>query len=302
MREIKKNGRTVEITNPDKEIFPDAGLSKKDLVNFYERMAEYILPYLKNRPLVMHRYPNGISGKDFYQKDQPDYFPEWIKTVKVKLREEGSRHMVLCNDEATLLYLANQASITPHVWLSTIKNLENPDRLIFDLDPPKGNFELVQDGAGDLKKIFDKLDMEAFVMTTGSKGMHVVVPLDGKTDFEESRSFAKKIAAKLADDMPDKYTTEVRTGNRRGRLFLDYMRNAYGQTGVAPYAIRARKGAPVATPLDWSEAVKKDMNAQKYNYKNIFSRLSAKDDPWKNINRHNYSLKTAGKIFDKTFL
>lgn len=298
---MKKNGHTIEISHPGKEIFPEAGMSKKDLVEFYERMAKYILPFLKNRPLVMHRYPNGIEGKDFYQKDEPDYFPGWIKTVKVKLREEGSSRMVLCNDEATLLYLANQAAITPHVWLSTKSDLEKPDRLIFDLDPPKDNFSIVQDGARDLKKIFDKLDMKAYVMTTGSKGMHVVVPLDGKSDFDASRDFAKKVAAKLADEHPDKYTTETRTNKRKGRLFLDYLRNAYGQTGVAPYALRARKGAPVATPLGWNEAGKKDMGPQKYNRSNIFRRLSAKDDPWKDINSHSYSIKTASEKFDKTF-
>ncbi|MFP4470979.1 MAG: non-homologous end-joining DNA ligase [Bacteroidales bacterium] len=301
MSRIEKNGHTIDITHPGKEIFPDAGLTKQDLVDFYERMAGYILPYLKDRPLVMHRYPNGIHQKDFYQKDEPDYFPGWIETVKVKLRGEGSRQMVMCNDEATLLYLVNQACITPHIWLSTRKNLEKPDRLVFDLDPPKENFDLVQDGAKDLKKIFDELDMKSYVMTTGSKGMHVVVPLDGKDDFEAAREFAKKVAVYLADQHPDKYTTETRTDKRRGRLFLDYLRNAYGQTAVAPYAMRARKGAPVAVPLNWDEAGKSDMSAQKFTYKNVFRRLSAKEDPWNDMSRHSYSIGTTLKKFNNAF-
>ncbi len=299
MNEIKSNGQQFEISHPDKVLFPGAGINKTGLIEYYRKMAGYMLPFLKNRPLVMHRYPNGIGDKDFYQKEEPDYFPDWISITKVKLRDGGSEEMVQCNDEITLLYLANQAVITPHIWLSTDDDLEKPDRLIFDLDPPEGNFELVQKGALALRKIFDDLEMKSFVMTTGSKGMHVVVPLDGKTGFDRSRDFAKKVADKLAADQPDAFTTETRKNKRNNRLFLDYMRNAYGQTAVAPYALRARDGAPVATPLDWDEAGKKNMNPRKYNHGNIFRRLSAKEDPWKEMNRHRYSIEAAEKKFDK---
>lgn len=299
MTQIKANGHTIEISNPDKEIFPGEGITKSRLVEYYQKMADRILPFLKDRPLTMHRYPDGINGKDFYQKDEPDYFPGWIDTAKVELREKGKQDFVVCNDEATLLYLANQASITPHTWLSKKQNPEYPDRLIFDLDPPEGDFGIVQDGARELKKLFDKLEMKSYVMTTGSKGMHVLIPLDGKSKFDESRDFAKAVAERLANENPGKYTTETRKNKRRGRLFIDYLRNAYGQTAVAPYALRARKGAPVATPLEWKEAMSKATGPQSFHHGNILRRLSQKKDPWRDMKKHQYNLNAARRRLEK---
>ena len=295
MTKIKANRHTIEISNPDKEIFPGEGITKSGLVDFYRKISKHILPHLADRPLTMHRYPNGINGKSFYQKDEPDYFPGWIDTAKVELREKGEQDFVVCNNEATLLYLANQASITPHIWLSKTEKPEYPDRLIFDLDPPEGDFGIVQDGARDLKKFFDELEMKSFVMTTGSKGMHVVIPLDGKSKFDESRDFAKAVAEKLAKKNPEKYTIETRKNKRRGRLFIDYLRNAYGQTAVAPYAMRARKGAPVATPLEWSEATSSKTGPQTFHHGNIFRRLSQKKDPWHDIGNYSYNIGESTK-------
>lgn len=300
MSDIKSGNRTIELSRPAKVLFPDEDITKKDLVDYYRKMAGHILPFLKNRPLVMHRYPDGISGKSFYQKEEPDYFPEWIDTVEVDLRGNGKSRMVMCNNEATLLYLVSQASITPHIWLSTYENPEKPDRIVFDLDPPEGGFDLVQNAARDLKRLFDDMEMECFVMTTGSRGLHVLLMPDGESDFDEARRFAGMVAERLAEKNPDAYTTETRKDKRRGRLFIDYLRNAYGQTTVAPYAVRARRGAPVATPIDWNEAGKKDLTAQKYHMGNIFRRLSAKDDPWSNINNHRYSLEAAQEKLEQT--
>lgn len=299
MTQVKANGHTIEISNPDKEIFPGEGITKSGLVNFYRKISTHILPHLEDRPLTMHRYPDGINGQDFYQKDEPEYFPGWIDTAKLTLREKGKLDFVVCNDEATLLYLANQASITPHTWLSKKQNPEYPDRLIFDLDPPEGNFGIVRDGAHDLKKRLDELEMKSFVMTTGSKGMHVLIPLDGKSKFDESRDFAKAVAEKLAKKNPEKYTIETRKNKRRGRLFIDYLRNAYGQTAVAPYSLRARKGAPVATPLEWSEATSRKTGPQSFHHGNVFKRLSQKKDPWHDIDRHSFSIGHAMKNLNR---
>lgn len=296
MNKLNSNGHTIEISHPDKMIFPDEGITKSGLIEYYQKIAGHMLAYLKDRPITMHRYPDGINGKDFYQKDEPDYFPDWIDTVKVELRGKGNQDFVVCNDEATLIYLANQASITPHIWLSRKQHLNYPDRLIFDLDPPEGDFGIVQKAARDLKKLFDQLEMKSFVMTTGSKGMHVLIPLDGKSNFDESRDFARAVAKKLADRKPDKYTVEPRKENRRDRLFLDYMRNAYGQTAVAPYALRASKGAPVATPLDWEEALSSKTGPHSFHHGNIFRRLSQKKDPWHDISRHRYSISKARSL------
>lgn len=295
---IKSNSHRIEISNPDKLMFPDTGITKSDLVKYYQKISGYMLPYLKGRPLTLHRYPDGIEGKDFYQKDEPDYFPDWIATIEVKLKSGGIRHMVDCSKEETLIYLANQAMITPHIWLSRKDGLSKPDKLAFDLDPADDNFEVVQQAAGDLKEILDTLGLPSFIMTTGSEGMHVLVPLDGKSKYDHTRDFAKSIADYLANNNPELYTTELRIEKRNNRLFLDYLRNAYGQTMIAPYSLRARQGAPVATPLNWNEALEKDMNSRKYHYGNIFKRLARKEDPWKDYGDHSVNIKEAKKKFE----
>ncbi len=301
MSAITANGHKFELSNPDKVIFPDVNITKKDLVEYYQKISKYILPYLKDRPLMLHRYPNGINDKNFYQKEVPEYFPKWIDTINVKVKKEdqGSQDFVNCNSVATLLYIANQASITPHVWLSKKDKLTHPDKMIYDLDPPEGEFEVVKECAKDFKKLFEDLELNAFLMTTGSKGLHVVLPINRKENFEETRQFAKDIANLLVKSEPDKYTVETLMKKRRGRLFLDYMRNSYGQTSVAPYSLRARKGAPIATPIEWDELNNKDINSQYYNYNNIFRRLSSKKDPWKDFNKKKNSLKAARKKLDE---
>lgn len=299
MTTIKANSHRIELSNPDKVIFPDAGITKKGLVEYYQKISSHILPFLEDRPMMLHRYPNGIGDKDFYQKETPDYFPGWIKTIGVRVKGEGdNQHLVNCDSEATLVYLANQACITPHVWLSKKQDLDRPDRMIFDLDPPEGNFDLVRSGAKDMKRLFDDLGITAFAMTTGSKGIHVVVPLDGKARFGTVRDFAKKVATVLANDHPDKYTTETLKEKRKGRLFLDYLRNSYGQTAVAPYSLRARKNAPVATPLSWDEVGRSELTARSYHIGNIFRRLGAKQDPWADFYKHAISLKKVAKKLD----
>lgn len=295
---IKSNSHRIEISNPDKLMFPDKGITKSGLVNYYQKISVYMLPYLKDRPLTLHRYPDGIESKDFYQKDEPDYFPDWIATIEVKLKNGGMRHMVDCSKEETLIYLANQAMITPHIWLSRKDDLGKPDKLAFDLDPAEDNFEVVQQAAGDLKEILDTLGLPSFIMTTGSEGMHVLVPLDGKSKYDHTRDFAKSITDYLAKNNPELYTTELRIEKRNNRLFLDYLRNAYGQTTIAPYSLRARPGAPVATLLSWSEALEKNMSSRKYHYGNIFKRLARKEDPWKDYGDHSVNIKEAKKKFE----
>ncbi len=298
---IKANGHKIELSNPDKLIFPEEKISKQDLVKYYQKVSDHILPYLKDRPMMLHRYPDGIQGKDFYQKDEPDYFPDWIDTIHVKVKKKGQekQQFVNCNSKATLLYVANQASITPHVWLSKKNTLRHPDKMIYDLDPPEGEFEVVRQCARDFRKLFEELGLTAFVMTTGSKGLHIVLPLDGKADFEDSREFAKDVANLLAKRHPKDYTTESRKEKRKGRLFLDYLRNSHGQTSVAPYALRAKKGAPVATPIDWQELKDKDLHARRWHYGNIFRRLGKKKDPWKDFEHKKNNLKKARKKLDE---
>lgn len=282
------DGREIELSHLDRPLFPEAGLAKRDLVDYYDRIADTMLPYLRDRPLSLQRFPEGIGQQGFYQKEAPAYYPAWIERVAVRLKESGERQpQLLCQDRASLVYLANQDCVTLHPWLSRRDALDRPDRLVFDLDPPDGpeGFALVLRAAKGLREILEARGLRPFVMTTGSRGLHVVLALDGSADFDASRAFARARAEELAAREPEAFTTEVRKAKREGRLFLDSLNNAYGQTTVAPYAVRARPGAPVATPLDWSELDRSGLGPQSYHIGNLFRRLGQKADPWRELGR-----------------
>ncbi len=283
---MKIGSHEIELSNRDKIFFPDEEITKGDLIDYYEKISDTFLPYLKDRPLSLNRFPDGITKEGFYQKDTPDYFPDWIDTVEIEKKEGGKNLQVVCNKTATLVYLANQGTISFHPWLSTTADLQKPDKLVFDLDPPQGDFEIVLAGAKTLQTLLeDKLGLNPFVMTTGSKGLHVVCPLKAEKTFDEVRAFAKDVANYIADNNPEMFTVETRKNKRKERLFIDYLRNAYAQTSIPPFSVRARNGAPVATPLSWDELDKKGLNSQSYTIKNIFKRLSQKDDPWKSFKK-----------------
>jgi bifunctional non-homologous end joining protein LigD len=288
------NGHTIEVDHLDKLYFPDAGITKGDLIDAYCRLADVMLPHMAGRPLSMERYPDGIGGGGFYQKEVPDYFPDWIEVAQIEVEEENaSQPQVVCRDAATLVYLADQGMITPHIWLSRVDHLNRPDKLIFDLDPPENGFEIVRFAARKLYDIFDEVGMRPYVMTTGSKGLHVVLPLKPEADFDDARTFAHQLADTLAERYPDRLTTATRKNKREGRLFLDYLRNSYAQTSVTPYAVRALPGVPVATPLDWDEVDDPDLGPQSYTLANIFRRLGQKEDPWLGIYEHAVPLREA---------
>lgn len=287
---LKFGKYTVELSNFNKVFFPDAGYTKGNLIYYYKEIADYLLPYLEERPLVMLRYPDGVKGKSFFHKNAPDYFPCWIRKKSITKEEGGTVNHVICNNSATLTYIVNQGCITPHIWLSKIDKLNYPDTLVFDLDPPGDNFSEVIFAAKKLREFLEnELIMTSFVKTTGSKGVHVEIPLLRKEKFDAVREFAQNTAKVLAESYPERLTTEVRKNKRKGRVFIDVARNAYAQTAVAPYAVRAKPGAPVATPIDWDE-LNSGMSPQKYNIKNIFRRLSQKKDPWKDFRKHAKSI------------
>jgi bifunctional non-homologous end joining protein LigD len=299
-KHLQVGDRTVKVSSLDKVFFPDAGLTKGDVIDYYRRIAGTMIPHTRGRPVTMHRYPDGIDGKDFYQKEVPNYFPGWITRVSVPVEEEGGEEQpqVVCDDAATLVYLANQASIPIHVWLSCVDNLDHPDKMIFDLDPP-GDFETVRRGAKALREMLEEVGLVPFVMTTGSRGLHVVVPLDRRADFDTTRKFARDLAQVLVRREPERYTVEMSKKERGDRLFLDYLRNSYAQHGVAPYSVRALPGAPVATPLDWHELSDKELDSQSYTIQNIFRRLGQKEDPWKDFRDHARSIEEARDELDQ---
>jgi bifunctional non-homologous end joining protein LigD len=300
MNMASKRGRgshSFEVSNENKMFFPDARLTKGDLIDYYERISDVMLPHVRGRVVAMGRYPDGIDGKSFFQKDVPDYFPDWIETVEVK-KEGGTLRQVIIENAETLAYLANQGCIEIHVWPSRCDKLRYPDRVIFDLDPSGDDFGLVRKAAHAVREVLEDVGLFTYVMTTGSKGLHVVSPLDRKADFDEVRDFASRVARLLAARDAKSFTVEQRKKKRRGRVFIDYLRNAYAQHGIAPYSARAKPEASVAVPLEWDEVGDSKLRPRKYTIENVFRRLSRKKDAWKGIARHAGSLKKARRQLD----
>lgn len=288
---IEVDSQKISLSSLDRLMFPGEGLTKADVVDYYLRMADTMLVHMVRRPLTMHRFPDGIDGSGFYQKEAPDYFPPWINRVLIEVEGEGQeQEQITCENAATLVYLANQNCVTPHIWLSRTDSLRHPDKMIFDLDPPQDDFDIVRQAALDLHDMMQEVGLPSFLMTTGSRGLHVVTPLDGSAGFDAVRAFARELAEALAARHPHRLTTEQRKAQRRGRLFLDYLRNSYAQNSVAPYSLRAKPGAPVATPIDWDELEDTQLTSRRYTFRNIFRRLGQKEDPWREFGRHGVSL------------
>lgn len=279
---ITVSDREVAVSRPDKALFPSDGITKLDLASYYESVAGAMIPLVQGRAVTMHRFPDGIEGEGFYQKETPDYFPEWIETASLE-KEDGVVEHVVLSDPATLVYLADQGCITPHVTLSRVDRPHHPDRLIFDLDPPEGSDDVgaVHFAAHSLRGILEDLDMTPFLMTTGSAGYHLVVPLDRSSPFDQTRALARGVAELAAWRDPDRLTVEQRKKDRGNRVFLDYLRNSYAQTSVAPYAVRPLPGGPAATPIDWEELGR--TRPQSYSLANVRRRLGQKEDPWQGL-------------------
>jgi bifunctional non-homologous end joining protein LigD len=289
----KADAGEVKITHPEKVLLPEDGITKGELVDYFRSAADLFVPLARDRPLTMQRFTDGIDKPGFFQKEAPDYLPDWIETVTFELKEGRKQRQILCNNAATLAWIANQDCITQHIWLSRADRLEYPDMMVFDLDPPDDDFGIVRFAARTIRAKLEGLDMHAYVMTTGSRGLHVVVPLDRSAKFDTVRDWAHTLAEKLAWSIPDSFTTEISKEKRGRRLFIDYLRNSFGQTKVAPYTVRARHGAPVATPVDWDEL--DHINSQTYNIHNVRKRVAKKGDPWKGMEKHATSLKPIKK-------
>jgi bifunctional non-homologous end joining protein LigD len=296
-REITVGRRSFEVSNLDKVLYPDDGITKGELLEHYRRVAERILPNVEERPVSMERYPDGIGAQRIFQKRIPAYFPDWIQRTRVGMHG-GSLEHVLIGDAATLVYLANQACLTPHVWLSKADLLDRPAEVIFDLDPTEGGFEQARKAAKTLRSLLeDELELPSFVKTTGGKGLHVSVPLDRKADFTTVAEFARDVAEVMTRRDPESLTMEFRKAKRRGRLFLDTMRNAWAQTAVPAYAVRARPAAPVATPLDWSELDDRKLSPTTFVLRTFEERLG-EQDPWAGMRRRARSLTAARRRLD----
>ena len=288
---------TFELSNTQKVLFGEDGITKGDLVAYYQAVAETMLPPLRDRPISMTRFPDGIAKHGIVQKNVPGYFPDWITRVRVR-KEGGSLRQVVCDKPATIVYLANQACIELHAFLSRLNHIHEPDQLIFDLDPPDADrFADVRVCALRLRELLTgELGLPTFVKTTGGNGLHVHVPLNAREDFDTVREFARQAAGVLAARNPDLVTTEQRKDKRGSRIYADIMRNAYAQLAVAPYSVRARPGAPVATPLSWDELDDEGLRPGQFTLHTVPGRVRAagrRGGPWAGLARRRPGLARA---------
>jgi bifunctional non-homologous end joining protein LigD len=293
--EITADGIAVQLTHPDKVLFPADGITKRDLARYYADVADQMLPWLRDRPITMVRYPDGLDGPRFFQKNASAYFPDWIRRVVVG-KEGGQVEHVICDKPATLVYLANQACIEIHEFTSRADKLDAPDQMVFDFDPPDGAaFADVRRAALWARDLLDgELGLTSFVRTTGGRGLHVHVPLNRRADFDVVRDFTHHVAQVLARRYPDAITAEQRKDKRGKRIYADVMRNAYAQTVVASYGVRARPGAPVATPLDWAEVEDEKLAPGRFTMATVRPRLSGRD-PWAGFARSGQGLSEAAR-------
>ena len=296
---VQIDDRGVEIGHAEKILFPGEVITKRELVDYYRRIAPWILPHLRERPLSMECYPDGTNRPGFFRKAVPSYFPGWIRTVPVEKKTGGSVRHVVCDDAATLVYLANQACITPHIWLSRTDKLAYPDLMVFDLDPSGDGFGPAKATAQALKDLLDRLRLPAYLKTTGSRGLHVAVPLRPSEEFDPVRAFAKELARVVVSQEPGQRTLEQRKSRRRGRVFVDVNRNAYAQTVAPAYAVRPRHGAPISAPLHWNELAKGELRPDGVTIRNAFDRLQKVGDPWADFWQRRASLDRARRKFEE---
>ena len=280
----------IAISHPEKVLFPDDGITKADLAAYYEAVAPVMLPHIRGRPVTMERYPAGIGADSFFQKDVSRGFPAWLERVEVP-KKRGKLHHPLVGDTRSLLWLANQNCITPHVWTSRVPELFRPDVCIFDLDPSRDDAGELRGAALGLRDLLVELGLPSWVKTTGSKGFHIAVPLDGTADFDEVSGFAQAVAAVLIQRDPEHLTQEFLKVDRGARIFVDVGRNGYSATFAAAYAVRARPGAPVSAPCTWDELAGGDVGPQTFTLRTMADRIARVGDLWGDLHAGGQSLR-----------
>jgi bifunctional non-homologous end joining protein LigD len=276
-----KSAPVVRITNPDKVFWPNERYTKGDLIAYYRAVAPYLLPYLRDRPLVLTRYPDGIDGKSFYQKDAPDYAPDWIRleTLWSEGSERDIRYFVIDSEEG-LAYIANMAAIPLHVWSSRTASLQHPDWCILDLDPKGAPFAHVVEVARAIHKLCAGIELPHFVKTSGSTGLHVLIPLGAQCTHEQSRSLAELLANCVVKELPEIATVARQLDAREGKVYVDYLQNGHGRLLVAPYSVRPVPGATISMPLNWSQVTAR-LDMHKYDLRTAPPLLAKqKTDPF----------------------
>lgn len=277
------------ITHPEKVLFPDDRITKGELAAYYEGVAPVMVPHIKSRPVTMERFPAGIGRKGFIQKDVSKGFPSWLERVEVP-KKGGVVHHPIVIDQRSLLWLANQNSITPHVWTTRAPDLYHPDICIFDLDPSKEDSMMLREAALALRDMLEALGLPSWVKTSGSKGFHIAVPLDRKAETDVVGGFAHRVGAALVAQDPRLFTQEFHKADRGDRILVDTGRNGYSATFAAVYAVRARPGAPVSAPCTWTEIERGEVEPRTFTLRNMADRLADVGDLWADMRRRKRSL------------
>jgi bifunctional non-homologous end joining protein LigD len=277
--DVAVGNKIVNLTNLDKVYWPTDGYTKSDLIKYYYEVSRYILPYLKDRPLIMRRYPNGIGGSSFHQHDV-DQAPDYVRTASLETEDGHFVDYIIGDGLGTLLYMSNLGAIERHPWHSRVQSIERPDWVVFDLDPGEASdFGTICDLALKIRESLERLGLECYPKTSGSRGMHIYIPLRPAHTYEETAAFAEAIAAQIARDNPQTATVERSLKRRRKeQVYIDHMQNAQGKSMVAPYSVRPRAGAPVSAPLAWDEVKGRKITIQDFTITNMLRRLEAKGD------------------------
>lgn len=280
------------ITHPEKVLFPDDGITKGELAAYYEAIAPAMLPHIRLRPITMERYPAGIGKKGFWQKDVSKGFPDWLERVAVP-KKDGTVHHPIVTDTRSLLWVANQNTITPHVWTSRAPNLYYPDVLVFDLDPSGDDPPAVRAATLALRDLLEELGLPSWVKTSGSKGFHIVVSLDGTTKMGDAARFANAVGRIFIERDPRHLTQEFSKADRQGRIYVDTGRNGYSATFAAAYAVRAKRGAPVSAPCTWEEIARGKVGPRTFTLRTMARRVAEVGDVWSDMRKRKKSLVRA---------
>jgi bifunctional non-homologous end joining protein LigD len=280
------------ITHPEKVLFPEDGITKGELAAYYEALAHVMLPHVAGRPVTMERYPAGIGEKGFWQKDVSKGFPQWLQRVEVP-KKDGVVHHPIVTDTRSLLWMTNQNTITQHVWSSRVPRLIYPDVCVFDLDPSQEDAAATRVATLRLRDLLQELGLTSWVKTSGSKGFHIVVPLDGETHIDVAAGFAHRVGTLFVSRAPDRLTQEFSKADRGGRIYVDTGRNGYSATYAAPYTVRAKPGAPVSAPCTWQEIEQGDVDPRTFTLRNMVRRIDAVGDVWAAMHAGGQSLQRA---------
>jgi bifunctional non-homologous end joining protein LigD len=289
---VRAGRRTVDVKRPNKELFP--GITKLDVATYYRDVAGAMVPHVRDRPMNLDRYPDGVGKRGLFTQAAPGHFPDWVGSATVP-KKGGTVTHVVANDAATLVYLAGQAAIALHVWTSRADKLDRPDRLIMDFDPQVDDFASIRRAAKQAGELYRECGLEPFAMVTGSRGIHVVAPLQRRHTHDEIHAVARAMSKELERRDPDALTTEFRIAKRGDRIYVDAGRSRWGHTGVAPYSLRAKPGAPAATPIAWEELDDGTLRPNGFTIADVPKRLAERGDAWADIAKHAKGLGAAKK-------